>query len=677
MVRLELTAGGDFRRFLDVASGSELEAVWLEPEVLALLGSTETRASSARKLSDFGQPLKDAILSIEDERFYSHLGVDVVAVLRALVVNIRAGRVVQGGSTLTQQLAKNLFLDSERSMLRKVLEAFSAVLIETAFTKDQIFEFYLNEVFLGQEGRVAIHGFAEAATSFFGKDIRELTVSESALLAGIIKAPSAYSPRRHLKRALERRDVVLAKMKELSRISDQDYKRAIAEKPKIQPAIRSRRLAPYFVDYVQRQLPALLDTEQIEEEAARIYTGIDIEYQQCAEKAVTKGLANLEKNYPRLKKSKEKVQSALVAVTPATGEILAWVGGRDFSANQFDRVSLAKRQPGSAFKPFVFLTALDGNLNTYRVATANSLLEDKPLSLSVPGADSWEPQNYDRNFREEVTVREALAKSLNIPTINLAMKVGIEKIARTAELFGFGNNLPQVPSLALGAGEVTPLELAKAYATLANGGILLDTRPILSIFLGGDNTAIFTASHSEQRVANEASVFVLTNMLQSAIEHGTGTIVRKLGLSVPVAGKTGTTNNGRDSWFAGFTPRILAVVWTGYDSNKPLGLTGSQASAPIWTEFMKCVTDMEPKLEFLPPPGVVFKDIDYHTGMLNVGHCPQQFTITEVFVEGTEPTAPCPIHSPSSYGSDSAPAAGRSNERRNPVGEFFESILDW
>ncbi|HQH27857.1 MAG TPA: transglycosylase domain-containing protein, partial [Oligoflexia bacterium] len=476
LVRAVLDSQGMIKDLQTVPGKHALPSVWLEPEILSLLGTSSTRAQIAKVLPDFSPLLVKAVLATEDERFYLHFGVDPVAIVRAALLNITAGRIVQGGSTITQQLAKNLFLSSERSLLRKVREALAAVFIETAFTKEQILTLYLNQVFLGQEGKVAIHGFGEASRTFFDKDVADLSLAEAATLAGMVKAPTKYSPRRYPDRAAERRLVVLERMREAGVITEREAQNAAAEKLHVKTGQRNRRTAPYFVDYVRQQVNTLLENSDSAEGPLHVLTGIDPEAQKCANTAVRLGLRKLEAANPRLGRGKSALQAALIAVYPATGEIAAWVGGRDYGKNQFDRVSMAKRQPGSAFKPFVYLTALAGELNNYRVARTTNTLLDEPLTINIPGSGSWSPQNYDEEFRGEVTLRQALAQSLNVPTVRLAMKVGINHVARTAALFGFGEALPAVPSLALGAGEVTPMELARAYAAIANGGLLMDLR---------------------------------------------------------------------------------------------------------------------------------------------------------------------------------------------------------
>ena len=635
---------------IDTKFRKPVQRIWLEPEIVSLLGTDEIRASTPKLISDYPELLVGAVLAIEDDSFSSHLGVNPFAILRAFLVNVRSGGVVQGGSTITQQLAKNLFFSSERSMTRKAMEAIYAVLIEFAFTKQEILTFYLNEVFLGQEGQVAIHGFGEASESFFGKEVKDLSVAEMATLAGMIKAPSSYSPRRFPDKARQRRLVVLGRMEELKLITESARIKASQETLHVIPPQRMQRTAPFFMDYLRRRLAQAFDDIEPASRQIKIYSGIDIEYQLCAQNAVKNGVLELEKKNPRLKKKGSTLQAALVSVSPASGEIRAWVGGREYGLSQFDRVSQSKRQPGSTFKPFVYLTALDRGLNSYRVARTTSLLSDEPKSIKIPGG-FWEPQNYDKKFRGDVTVREALAKSLNIPTIDLAMKIGVDSVARTAELFGFGKNLPRVPSLALGAGEVSPLEMARAYTAIANGGILLQLQPILGITLD-DSEVIFQAKHVEQIAASEQAVFILTDMLGTALSNGTGAIVRRLGFTRPAAGKTGTSNDSRDAWFSGFTPTLLTVVWVGFDDNKETGLTGGAGAAPIWTSYMKCVSEFEPELDFIAPEGIVYREIDHQSGLLKTDFCPSSTIVTELFVEGTEPITPCPIHSGGGYERD-------------------------
>ena len=626
-------------KITDAKYGNSLSSIVIEPEILSLYGQRTMRASKNLTLQDFPVSLTNAVLSVEDERFFKHFGIDPISVIRASFVNISKGGIKQGGSTITQQLIKNVFFSNERSFSRKVAEALYAILLEMRLTKNEILELYLNEVFLGQEGMTAIHGFAEASLAFFDKEISKASTSEIAMLAGLVKAPSNYSPRRHFQLAQSRRNVTLAKMKELGFITEEEYKTALKEEIKIASSQRYIRQAPYFMDYIRKEIEVNFSKINPESRRIKIYTGIDADYQKCANDAVVNGLAKLENQYGSLKKVKT-LQAVLLGVSVKDRQIRSWVGGRDYSKNQFERISMANRQPGSTFKPFAYLTALDQELNNYRVATANNILIDEPMSIRVPGG-YWEPKNYDGTFRGEVTVREALAHSLNIPAIDLSQKIGIDAVVRTARLFGFEADLPPVPSLVLGAAEVTPLELTRAYLALANGGEFDQIVAYSSIVDDNVTTPLFVAQQNAKQVASPAAVFVLTDMLRSVIESGTGHAVRRDGFTAPAAGKTGTTNDARDAWFVGYTPTHLATVWVGLDDNNKLGLSGGQAAAPIWAEYMKCISSMESGEDFKVPPGVVFKNIDTETGLLWVSECHSSRLIREVFVAGTEPTAYC------------------------------------
>ncbi|MBL7661632.1 PBP1A family penicillin-binding protein [bacterium] len=633
---------GSIQTLYDRKAQRNLSQVSLEPEQLSILGSEGSRINSQLTLSSYPKSLIRAILSIEDERFYYHFGIDPIGITRAIFTNIRRGAFVQGGSTLTQQLAKNLFFNSWPGVLRKPFEAISAVLIELGFSKDQILEFYLNEVFLGQEGNTAIHGFQQASRYFFNKQAPELSLAEAALLAGLVKGPTRYSPRRHLERAVQRRNLVLQKMLELEKISKSEYDQSVRQKTVIAKNTNFASPAPYFLDYLKKSVRDYLGDILNTKNPLKIYTGLDREYQNCAEQALSSTLIQLEKAYPHLGKHKLPAQAALVSVVPQTGEIRAWVGGRDYAKNQFDHVNLASRQPGSTFKPFVYLTALDRKLNQYRVARTTSLLSDEPTTINIPGSGPWSPANYDHKYRGDVTLRFALMHSLNLPTIYLAQKIGIDAIAQTAAAFGFGTNLPRVPALALGAGEISPLRLIHAYAALANGGTAVTLRPVLAVADGEQLS--HRAAISETQLASPAAVYVLTTILQDAVNSGTGDVIRSMGYQGDAAGKTGTTNDLRDAWFAGFTPNLATVVWLGFDDNTPLRLTGAKAAAPIWASYMLCVKGLEPEGRFIPPPGVTFKEVDSQSGMLATEDCEQESVVTEVFVEGTEPVTECRLH---------------------------------
>lgn len=615
----------------------------LEPVIIATLGSGDVRASNYKRLEDIPESVKNAVLAIEDQRFYSHFGLDLEGIFRALIENIRARSFVQGGSTITQQLAKNTVLSPVRTLSRKFLEVFAAISLERHLTKDQILERYLNEVYLGQEGAVSIHGVDEAANSFFGKKLKDISLSEAALLAGLVKGPSYYSPRRHLKRALQRRDLVLDKMLEVGSITREQHSTARRTKVVVTREGKHRRSAPHFVAAVKRELDAELDVDAALLSGLAVYTGLNPDLQACAEQAVAQGLATLEKNYPSLKRSSQALEAGLVSIEPYSGKIRAWVGGRNFAENQFNHVSQARRQIGSTIKPFLYLTALDPNLNTYKVATTTSILADEPMQLNLETKDVWEPENYDHEYRGDVTLRYALENSLNMPAVYVAERVGIAAIATTLYRFRVAPNITEVPALALGALDTTLLDLTSAYGAIANGGIFVEARLLLSA-ADSDGELLLAHGIREERIADENAVYILTNILQGVIERGTGATVRSHGYQGAAAGKTGTSNETRDAWFEGFTPNLSTGVWVGYDDNSKIGLTGGRAAAPIWAAYMKCAEVFVGSDPFVAPPGVVFADIDVQSGDRAVNACPRESVIREVFVRGTEPSEPCQVH---------------------------------
>lgn len=617
----------------------------LAPRVLAPLLAGEQRAHRYKTLREIPKDLQHAVIAIEDERFYSHMGIDLMGIARAVFINLRALAFVQGGSTLTQQLAKNSLFSRKRAISRKILEALAAISIEWRLPKERILELYLNEVYLGQEGPVAIHGAGAAAMTFFGKPIEELSLGESALIAGMIQAPSAYAPRRHLDRALERRRSVLHKMEELGYISASERQKAELEKPQIVQQKHFERRAPFFVDTLRTALSDSLDLESSSISGLKVYTGINAAIQECAEKAIATGMRQLERSYPDLAKGK-RLEAGLLAIDPASGLVRAWVGGRSYAQNQFDHVSLGIRQAGSTVKPFLYLTSLDPSLNQYKVAKATSILPDEPLSVQVVAQRAWEPENYDRKFRGDVTMRYALENSLNLPAVYVSQKVGIDALAHTYDLFKLSSSLTRVPSIALGAIDTTLFRVTGAYGALANGGRASQTR-LFSSVVDGDDHLLLQSLFQEQQLASEDAVFVLTHLMRGVLDHGTGHGARALGFTRPAAGKTGTSNDSRDAWFVGFTPSLAAGVWLGYDDNRKFGLTGGKAAVPIWGQFMRCAENWIEDLDFIPPQGVTFKLIDRKTGRLASSECPEEDLLQEAFVEGTEPLRYCPEHATS------------------------------
>ena len=624
------------------AAGVAIDEFQIEPEIISHLASSEVKASHFRQLTAIPSIVQRAVLAIEDERFGSHFGLDVIGISRALYANIRAGKVVQGGSTITQQLAKNLFFSPKRTIVRKVLEALAAVSLEVHLTKDQILELYLNQVYLGQQGAIAIHGVPEAARAFFGKELDELTIAEAALMAGVIKAPSSYSPFRHPTACVNRQRLVLKRLRETGEISESQYQSAVRQKITLRKSTAYRRLAPHFLEALKAQVAQHIDLEAATSSGVQVHTGLSLGMQECAESAVQRGLESLQRTYRALRRPRQPLQAGLVALEPYTGKIRAWVGGPDYSRNQFDHVSQATRQIGSTIKPFLYLTALDSELNAYKVATATSILSDSPQSVELVTREQWVPENYDKEFRGDVTLRYALENSLNLPAVYTAQRVGIPAMARTLRLFHVAESVPEVPALALGAAETTLLRLTAAYGALANGGRYVPPRLFLTI--ADEDEVLHSEPYAEERAASEPAVFVVTDILRGVLTRGTGRSVTSGGFTEPAAGKTGTSNEARDAWFVGYTPNLVAGVWVGFDDNQPIGLTGGVAAAPIWTEFMKCSRPFHDTLEFIPPPGVVSAELDGVSGDLFGPDCPSEARVREVFVRGTEPTRRCQHH---------------------------------
>ena len=616
--------------------GRELEELLLEPQAISALGGGSMRASKYQPLAEIPALLQKAVITIEDERFYDHSGIDLVGIARALFANLKAGRIIQGGSTLTQQLAKNLLFTPRRTLGRKILEAFAALSLERRMSKDQILEMYLNEVYLGQEGSVAIHGVAEAALVFFDKKLEALTLSEAAMLAGLIRAPSYYSPRRHFERALHRREVVLKKMLENGVIDAEAFSRAVPMKPRVAQEPRYAPLAPHFQVALMRDLNQYFSVDAAMFAGVRIHTGLDMTLQRCAAQAVDKGLRELETRYPALVRRENPLEGALLAIEPYSGLVRAWAGGRDYTQNQYDHVDQGKRQMGSTVKPFLYLTALDKNLNEYKVATADMILPDRPLTFQLPGKKTWAPEDYDHQYRGDVTLRYALENSLNIPAAYVGSRVGVPAMAKTLKRFHLADTLPEVPAITLGAVDASLLRVTAAFGALANGGIYTTPRLFTSVVDAAGETLAETALQ-EERAADENAVYVLTNLLQGVIERGTAHGVRRLGFTRPAAGKTGTSDDARDAWFIGYVPNLVAGVWVGFDDNAKIGLTGGAAAVPIWTQFMNCAESRVAQDTFIPPPGVVFVTIDSNTHRRATAETPPEAAIKEVYVRGTEP----------------------------------------
>jgi penicillin-binding protein 1B len=621
------------------ANGTRISSLALEPEVIRSIHGSAYEDRTPITLSSVPKHLLDAILAIEDQRFFEHDGLDPRRVGGAAIANVRARRIVQGASTITQQLAKNLFLSPRRSLTRKLREVAMALTLELRYSKDEILEAYLNEVYLGQNGALAIHGVGRAAQFYFGKDVSQLSIGESAMIAGIIRGPSLYSPFRNPDTAKDRRDLVLNRMLALNMIAESTYSEASGELLGLRSKPLTARSGRYFIDYAAEQLRSDLG-KSAEQRGLSVFTTLDMELQQAAEKAVHDGLVELERYYPRLANDSAPLQAALVALDPRTGAVLAMVGGRDYGFSQFNRAVQARRQPGSSFKPIVALAALtlqeENRENAGPQFTLASILDDRPLSVQTP-AGLWEPDNYDGLFRGPVTLREAIEGSLNVPFARLGMAVGPENIVQTAQTLGIQNYLNPVLSLALGSSEVSPLELTQAYNVLAAGGYRADLNAIVGV-LGRESQVVSRRTQAGEQVFDPAETYLVTSALRGAVERGTGRSLRSLGVSGPVAAKSGTTNQFRDAWFIGYTPSLTVGVWVGFDDGRSIGLSGSRAALPIFGQFLVDAKSTYGGAEFDIPYGLEVADVNHETGLLGGPGCGGE---PEVFLSGTAPENSC------------------------------------
>jgi penicillin-binding protein 1B len=637
-VRIAMTASM-IESIIRTADKDTVAILELEPEEISLFFGSERERRQLISIQQVPGHLIHAVLAAEDSRFYQHPGVDFKGILRAFITNLRHGSIRQGGSTLTQQLAKNYFLTPARTLTRKLKEVFISVVIELKYEKEEILEIYLNEIYLGQKGPVAINGVGEASYFYFGKPVKELSRAESATIAGLIKAPNHYSPYRDKERCLSRRNFVLTAMHDKGWLSKEALQADLKTPVKTVGFTVHGKKAPYFVDYLEQQLKILYRPEDLTSLGLSIYTTLDSQVQSAAENALAKGLERLERMKPGLRRDDpaQKLQGAIIVMQPGTGHILALVGGRNYSVSQFSRITQARRQPGSAFKPFVYLSAL----NKF---SPSDMLSNQPQSYTVDGK-TWEPQNFEPVTRYTVSVRNALTMSYNLATVDLAMKTGLDRIVDTARQFHFSTPIKPYPSLALGAFEVIPLELARSYCVFAADGV--QPYPLSLKGVVGENGKTLEQKHLQiERLIPPEKAFIMNFMLQSVVAEGTARSLKDKGIFWPVAGKTGTTNDFRDAWFVGYTPDILALVWVGFDNGDPIFATGSSAALPIWAELMNTVPQYISEAEFKVPPGVEKRTVCDVTGLLvNENACPQP--VEEYFLAEKVPADHCPLHSKS------------------------------
>ncbi len=622
--------------------GEDTEQVLLEAPLLASFYGPDGGERRPVAVDELPETLVRAVLAAEDATFFEHQGVSLRGTARATWVNLRQRELTQGGSTLTQQLVKNLFLTHERTLARKVREGFLALLIDLRYSKRAILDAYMNEIYWGRSGSADLMGVGAAAWAFFGKEVAHLSLCESALLAGMIPSPGGYDPRRHPERALERRDHVLRRMGELGWLEGDAVERAVGEPLCVAPQPVVVRRAPYFVERAVEEAARRFDVRALGDAGYSLLATLDWSDQLAAEEAVGWGLGALEEGWEKGRQTGGPLQAALVSMDPRNGSVRAYVGGRDWAASQFDRASQARRQPGSAFKPVVHAAAYER-----RAATPATLLEDSPLTVALAGQD-WSPQNSDGRFRGWITARRALEQSLNVPTARLAMHVGLEPIVDMARRLGIGGRLDAVPSLALGAFEVTPMELATVYASLASGGRRPEPHFLEGVLDAAGDPVRGPAPPAPRQVVSAETAYVVISLLRGVVANGTGEAAgRVYGVRDPVAGKTGTSNDRRDSWFAGGSPDRTSLVWVGYDSNDSSRLSGTRAALPIWARFTNGVRPVGGTRRFRQPPGVTTAAIDPLSGGLATGLCPR--ILTESFLAGTEPDRLCYLHGDRSW----------------------------
>lgn len=681
--------------------GNAVDAVALEPTPVAQLAGATREIREYVKFDDIPAHLPEAIMAIEDQRFLEHHGFDPRSLARAIWANVRTGAFSQGGSTLTQQLVKNLLDSSQKTLFRKVRELLIAIMLDTHYDKKTIMEKYLNEVYFGQIGALEVHGVSEAAKYFYNKKLEQLTVPEMALIAGVVRGPAVYSPYRHSKLALARKDVVLKKMAEQGYITKEELREYLGQKIAFAPPNLVNNRAPYFVDYVKAEVireqrlasereraqersseaeesesefeqiaakarekendrpqPGHQQAEDFSAKGWRIFTTIDLPLQRRADQSVATTIRDLEAKYKIARPL--RLEGILVAADPQSGSVKALVGGRSYAETTYNRVLNMKRQIGSTFKPFAYLSAFLKGKDAKGVPYSGAyMIDDEPWSYKV-GKKNWSPRNYERGYRGHITLREAFANSLNIPMAKVGVDVGIENVIETADKLGIpGDELPKVPSLVLGSVDLRPIDLLQAYTTLANRGTWVELSTVRVVLDENGNSIARFKAHREERIEPKY-VDLVNDILSSVVKEGTAKMMPQMGYSKPARGKTGTTSFSRDAWFAGFSQGLVTVTWTGFDELKipdadddeaarkfksPASLTGAGAALPTWARFYAAAKPaklIEPDIE--PDPPLERMRIDKTTGLRARSSCPDELVYEEVFLPDTAPSNDCNVH---------------------------------
>jgi penicillin-binding protein 1B len=643
-------AGGRISQIVSLQDNTGRSQYQLEPQLITNVSGPNREKRRMVKFADIPTVLVQAVTSAEDKRFFQHAGFDPIRIVKAAYIDVKEGRRDQGASTLSQQLARMFWLDTRKLWKRKLAETIITLQLEQKLSKVEIFEDYANDIYLGWRGSFSIHGFGEGAEAFLGKDLSQITLPEAAELAGLIQGPALYDPYRHPDRLRERRNVVLGLMRQNGYIGEHDYALAVQAPLTVAKSTAQSVEAPYFVDLVNDTLLTRFQDTDFQSNAFRIYTTLDMHLQRAAAEAIRIGMQNVDEQIHRQRRFRAgapgvtgpppEAQVALVAIDPHTGEVKALAGGRNYGMSQLNHL-LAKRQPGSIFKPFVYAAALDTAVEgAPRVFTASTTVLDQPTIFWFD-EKSYTPANFKNEYHGTVTLREALAHSLNNATVKLAEMVGYDKVVEMANRAGMNYKIQPTPAVALGSYEITPLEAVGAYTIFSNQGDYVKPN-FISLVRSQDGKVVYRNQLEHKQVLDPRVAYLMTNLMEEVLRSGTAAAVRARGFNVPAAGKTGTSHDG---WFAGYTSELLCVVWVGFDDNKELDLEGAHSAAPIWTEFMKRALgyreyrDAKP---FQAPDGIVSIDIDPQSGMPATPYCPVKRP--EVYIAGTQPVGACPLH---------------------------------
>jgi len=631
-------------QIISLRDNTERTQYLIEPELITNLFDRSREKRRMVRFQDLPATLVNAVVSTEDKRFFQHSGFDPLRILKAAWVDFKEQRRAQGASTLSMQLARGFWLTPDKTVRRKMAETLITLHLERKLSKEKIFEYYANQVDLGRRGSFAIRGFGEAAQTYFGKDVRDLTLPEAATLAGLIQRPSFTNPVKWPERAKSRRNLVLMLMRENGYISDREYATAI-EVPLVTSKTGSESSdAPYFVDLVNDWLIDEFQNHDFQNSAYRVYTTLDIELQHDAAEAIRAGMKEVDEIIR--KRTKKGVhpkypQVALVAMDPQTGAIKALIGGRDYGLSQLDR-AVSKRQPGSVFKPFVYAAALNTGISggSQQIITPATVVQDEPTTFYYEDR-TYKPSNFGDHFYGTVTVRQALSKSLNIPTVKVGEIATFKNVLDLAKRAGMSMDVRATPAIALGAADATPIEVAGAYTMFPSRGIV--SKPNWVTMIRSNKGDLVYEGRPERKAVLDPRVdYLMLSLMQEVMRSGTAAGVRSRGFTLPAAGKTGTS---RDGWFAGFTSKLVCVVWVGFDDGKDLNLEGAKTALPIWTEFMKRAhqhREYRNVRDWDAPDGIVSVDIDPATGQLATAGCP--IARSEVFIAGTQPVELCRLH---------------------------------